>query len=98
MSKKQESLMNLQAALFGKIEQDGFGAVRPYSIRLPLQTSSMIEVIAKVSKQSKNQVIIDAIELGLHTFIETMEKGDADEFMAQVYRMNAELGSEYGDL
>ena len=43
-------------------------------------------------------MIIDAIELGLHTFIETMEKGDADEFMAQVYRMNAELGSEYGDL
>ena len=42
-------------------------------------------------------MIIDAVELGLHTFVETMNEKDAQEFMEQIYRMNVELGSENGD-
>ena len=93
MDKVEEGIMVLRSALFGECEQRTIGVFHPYSVRLPTDVASKIEVIADASKLSKNQVVINVLRLGFDVFIRDLEPHEEHDFMEAVYRMNAEIDS-----
>lgn len=91
MNKVEEGILTLRSAVFGECEQRTIGVFHPYSVRLPSDVASKVEVIANASKLSKNQVIINVLRLGFAVFVQDLEGQEEHDFMEAVERMNAQI-------
>ncbi len=91
MYKVEEGILMLRSAMFGECEQRNIGVFHPYSVRLPSDIASKIEVISKTSKLSKNQVVIDVLRLGFAVFEQDLEGDEAHQFQEYLSRQYAEL-------
>ena len=73
MSKVEQSVSNLKSIMFGDSSERDMGHMVAYSIRLPVELASSVEAVAGISKLSKNQVIINFLNLGFEVFEQGLE-------------------------
>ena len=69
MNDINEQVLNLKSTVFGG---DAI-TTKSYSLRVPLDLNAQIEAITDVSGKSRNQIIIDILNLGLACFIEHLD-------------------------
>lgn len=72
MSKVEQSVSNLKSIMFGENDKDSSHMVS-YSVRLPIELASSVEAVAGISKLSKNQVIVNFLNLGFEVFEQGLE-------------------------
>ena len=72
MSKVEQSVSNLKSIMFGENDKDSSHMVS-YSVRLPIELASSVEAVAGISKPSKNQAIVNFLNLGFEVFEQCLE-------------------------
>jgi predicted transcriptional regulator len=79
MSNLDEQLRNLKSSVF-----NADATTKAYSLRLPLDLSAHVEVIADVSGKSRNIIMADLLRLGVAYFLDNLE-GEEAHIMATQY-------------
>ena len=95
MSKVEQSVSSLKSIMFGESSDRENYHMIPYSIRLPVELASSVEAVAGISKLSKNQVIINFLNLGFEVFEQGLE---GEEEMIYNNAVDMAYSAKQGDL